>query len=195
MRSTKKTAAAKTSRTRARGKRIGLTSAIGPKATTALVIVTLAGGLWYGSHQRLAAKTKTASLAADTRSEMAADPAAAPTTSTGTKTHDNTATAPVSLEASAAAKPPKAPVSTLEGCLERSGETFRLKDTSGADAPKARSWKSGFLRRGPATVDVLDAGDSLGLANRVGTRVRISGPMIDRQMQARTIHRVASSCS
>src|SRR5438552_2533587 len=33
---------------------------------------------------------------------------------------------------------------TITGCLEKHGDGFQLKDTSGADAPKARSWKSGF---------------------------------------------------
>ena len=36
---------------------------------------------------------------------------------------------------------------TLTGCLERDDETFRLKNTTGDDAPKARSWRSGFLRK------------------------------------------------
>ena len=89
----------------------------------------------------------------------------------------------------------KAPIATLEGCLERNGDAFRLKDTSGADAPKARSWKSGFLKKGAATVEVLDTAASLGLAKRVGTRVSVSGTLVDRQLQAHTIHRVASSCS
>ena len=36
---------------------------------------------------------------------------------------------------------------TVTGCLERSDEAFRLKDTSGADAPRTRSWKTGFLNK------------------------------------------------
>src|SRR4051794_1050377 len=38
-----------------------------------------------------------------------------------------------------------APV-TIFGCLERSNDTYRLTDTDGADVPKARSWKSAFLK-------------------------------------------------
>jgi hypothetical protein len=110
------------------------------------------------------------------------------------KAHDGSApSAPEGT--SAATTPAKGPVTTLEGCLEQNGDSFRLKDTSGADAPKARSWKSGFLKRGPATVDVLDSGASLGLAKRVGTRVSVTGTLVDKQMQAHAIHRVASSCS
>jgi len=183
----KKTPAAKTPKS-IRGKRIGLTSAIGPKATTAVVIVTLAGGLWYGSHQKLAAKAKTPA-AADTQPEIAPDPAA-PMKAPVARAHDTSAPAPTE-----SAKSAKAPVTTLEGCLEKSGETFHLKDTSGVDAPKARSWKSGFLKKGSATVDVVDGSESLGLPNRVGTRVSVTGTLVDRQMQARAIHRLSSSCS
>ena len=45
----KKPAAKKTTRAKKRG---GLTSALGPKATTALVICVLAGGLAYGARQQ-----------------------------------------------------------------------------------------------------------------------------------------------
>ena len=90
---------------------------------------------------------------------------------------------------------PKVPVTTLEGCLEQNGDTYRLKNTSGTDAPKARSWKSGFLKKTPASVEVVDGSHSLGLASRVGTRVSVSGTLVDREMQARTIHRVSSSCN
>ncbi len=34
-----------------------------------------------------------------------------------------------------------APV-TIFGCLERSSDTYRLTDTDGVDAPRARSWKT-----------------------------------------------------
>lgn len=188
----KKAPRPKTAKTPGRGKRIGLTSAIGPKATTALVIVTLAGGLWYGSHARLVAKAKTPAPAVEMQPDTTA-PAApvAGKSPAAAKTHDPGA-APVATEAAQSAK---VPVTTLEGCLERNGDAFRLKDASGADAPKARSWKSGFLKKGNAAVNVLDTSESLGLANRVGTRVRVTGTLVDRDMQAHAIRRVASSCS
>jgi hypothetical protein len=175
-----------------RGKRtIGLTSAIGPKATTAVVIVVLAGGIWFGSHQRVSAKSRTPVATVETEvSDVKPAPTAEPSSPAVAKTHDASATA-----AAAAAKGSKAPVTTLEGCLEQSGDTFHLKNTSGVDAPKSRTWKSGFLKKGTATVDLVDVSDSLGLANRVGTRVSVSGTLVDREMQAHSIHRVSSSCS
>ena len=190
----KKAPAKKTAKSLKRDRKVGLTSAIGPKATTALVLITIAGGLWYGSHQRLAAKAKAStSVETEAQPEMGADPAApAPLKAPVAKVHGTTTPPP---DTSASTKLAKAPVTTLEGCLERTGDAFRLKDTSGVDAPKARSWKSGFLKKGAASVDVLDPAESLGLANRVGTRVSVSGTLVDRQIQARAIHRVASSCS
>ena len=89
------------------------------------------------------------------------------------------------------AKP--APV-TITGCLERDDETFRLKDTSGADAPRSRNWKSAFLKKGSAPVEVMDASKRLKLTNHVGQRVSVTGTLSDGEMQIRSLRRVAASC-
>ncbi len=83
---------------------------------------------------------------------------------------------------------------TISGCLQRDNDAFRLKDTSGADAPKARSWKSGFLKKGSAAIDLVDAAGSARLKDNVGKRVSVTGTLTDRQMQVRSLRRVASSC-
>src|SRR5437016_369288 len=80
---------------------------------------------------------------------------------------------------------------TITGCLERNAEAFRLKDTAGASAPKARSWKSGFLKKGSATVAVIDAGNRVKLPTHVGQRVSVTGTLVDREMQVRSLQRVA----
>ena len=90
---------------------------------------------------------------------------------------------------------PKAAPVTITGCLERNDETFRLKDTSGADAPKSRSWKSGFLKKGPKPIDVVDSSKRLKLGDHVGQRVSVTGTLVDREMQVRSVKRVAPSCS
>jgi hypothetical protein len=90
-----------------------------------------------------------------------------------------------------AAKP--APV-TIAGCLERDDETFRLKNTSGADAPRSRSWKSAFLKKGSAPVEVVDASKRLKLTNHVGQRVSVTGTLSDGEMQIRSMRRIAASC-
>jgi hypothetical protein len=86
-----------------------------------------------------------------------------------------------------------APV-TITGCLERDDETFRLKNTSGADAPRARSWKSAFLRKGSAPVEVVDASKRLQLTNHVGQRVSVTGTLNGGEMQIRSLRRIAASC-
>jgi hypothetical protein len=88
----------------------------------------------------------------------------------------------------------KTPPVTLTGCLVQSDDSFRLKDTAGTGAPKARSWKSGFLKKGSASVEVVDASHALTLANHVGRRVSVTGTLVDREMQVRSLRRVAASC-
>jgi len=90
--------------------------------------------------------------------------------------------------------PAGAPI-TITGCLERENDGFRLKNTSGADAPKSRSWKSGFLKKGSASVDVVDPPKKLRLAEHVGERVSMTGVLVDRDMQVRSMQRVAPSCN
>jgi hypothetical protein len=84
---------------------------------------------------------------------------------------------------------------TITGCVANDEETFWLKDTSGADAPKSRNWKSGFLRKRPAPIALLDASHALKLPNYVGQRVAATGTLVNREMRAHSLQRVASSCS
>ena len=90
--------------------------------------------------------------------------------------------------------PAKTTAATITGCLERDGDSFRLKDASGADAPKARSWKSGFLKKGPAAIDVVNGAPALKLADQVGRRVTVTGVLDGRELTARSLRRVAASC-
>jgi hypothetical protein len=84
---------------------------------------------------------------------------------------------------------------TITGCLERDDEKFRLKETTGTDAPKSRSWKSGFLKKSTASIEVVDAANRLQLPNHVGQRVSITGVLLDREIQVHSLQRVASSCA
>jgi hypothetical protein len=83
---------------------------------------------------------------------------------------------------------------TVTGCLEQDSETFRLTDTEGADAPKARSWRTGFLKKRSASVVIVDSADVLKLASHVGQRVSVTGLLDDREMVVRTLHRVGELC-
>ena len=89
---------------------------------------------------------------------------------------------------------PMPPVVTLTGCLARSDKQFRLHDATGVNAPKSRSWKSGFLSKRPASVSIVPASGELPLSKHVGERVTVSGTLIDRELRVRTLRRVSSSC-
>jgi hypothetical protein len=84
------------------------------------------------------------------------------------------------------------PTVIITGCLEKHGSGFRLSDPSGASVPKSRSWKSGFLKKSAAAIDLV--GVSSRTADAVGTRVRVTGVLANRELQARSLNRIATSC-
>ena len=88
-----------------------------------------------------------------------------------------------------------ADLSSIEGCLVQDNDQFQLKNTSGEDAPRGRSWKSGFLHKSAKTIDVLDETHRLNLARHVGERVTITGILDERELQGTSLKRVAESCS
>ena len=84
---------------------------------------------------------------------------------------------------------------TIYGCLEQANDTYRLTDTDGVDAPKSRSWKTAFLKKGAAAVEVVDPGHRVRLSSHVGHRVGVTGTLNEKQLQARSIRKISSSCS
>jgi hypothetical protein len=87
------------------------------------------------------------------------------------------------------------PISTtMTGCLVRDDGIFQLKDTDGEHAPKTRSWKSGFIKKSSAAIDLVDTGSRLRLGSHVGYRVSVSGTLTDREMQARTMRATSERC-
>jgi hypothetical protein len=101
---------------------------------------------------------------------------------------------PAHTEATPNAVRQDASLVTIEGCLQAGDDAFWLKDTSGADAPKSRSWKSGFLKKHSSSVEVVDTNDALKLERFVGQRVAATGIVADRRMRAHLLQRVAASC-
>ena len=91
-------------------------------------------------------------------------------------------------------EPERAASVTIAGCLENDEGTFRLSDASGADAPTARSWKSGFLKKRPTQIELADAVGTLNLRNHVGRRVAATGTLIDRELRARSV-RLVGACT
>ncbi len=178
------------------GKPIGLTSAIGPKATTALVICVIAGGIMVGARQQEAKRKNPPSTAIV---EMAPLPSEKRAATAKKMLTENAAPAASPVAATVAGSAPatsatKAARATVVGCLEDDGAAFRLTGTTGADAPKARSWKSGFLKKGAAPVKLVGSSKALNLANHVGRRVAVTGTLANREMQAHAVQRVAGSC-
>jgi len=91
--------------------------------------------------------------------------------------------------------PVKSPASlTVEGCLESDGPTYRLKNTTGLDAPKARTWRTGFLMKRSSTIGLVDTTGRLRLQDHIGKRVAATGSVVDREMRATTLREVAGSC-
>ena len=157
-----------------------------------VMLVLAAGAFWMA--MRESSNTSQAATPAATSAVMKADDKAAETP---------TAPASAAKSATAPAEPAKTqdaprmsdakPVS-VTGCLQRTDRGFTLKDTEGADAPRSRSWKSGFLKRNTASVSLTDSGNGARLADHVGQRVTVTGPMTDREMRVAALHRVSSSC-
>lgn len=98
------------------------------------------------------------------------------------------------LDASKTSAANTAPV-TIFGCLERSNDTYRLTDTDGVDAPKARSWKTAFLKKGAASVEVVDPSNRARLSSHVGHRVGVTGTLSEKQLQVRSIRKISSACT
>lgn len=144
--------------------------------------------LLVGPAERPAESTEPAPKPTPSRSRpAAAKPAAKPAVVVAAAT-----TPAPDAPTDAVTQPPE--VITLTGCLEHDDGTFQLRDTAGAEAPKSRSWKSGFLKKRAASVEVVDSANRLQLKDHVGQRVTVTGILLDREMRARAVQRIGA-CS
>jgi hypothetical protein len=86
---------------------------------------------------------------------------------------------------------------TITGCLEVSVDqaAFRLTDTEGADAPRSRGWRSGFLKKRPAPVALVEPPDPLALQTQVGRRVAATGLLTSRDLRVSALRVVGPSCN
>ena len=89
-----------------------------------------------------------------------------------------------------------APVTTITGCLEVSvdGDRFRLADTEGTNAPKARSWRTGFLKKRPVAVEIVGNPEALALRQQVGKRIAATGVQTSRELEISSLRVVSPSC-
>src|SRR4051794_16068325 len=188
----KKMVRAKKARANLRSRMTQMTHAMRTMSTRTMVIGVLC---FLGAAMVIGAATS------DVRQEAAAPHAqgraaasAAPATAATTASPLAEPAVPAA-DTMAKAAAPKVAAVTITGCLERDAETYRLKDTTGDNAPKARSWKSGFLKKNTATVEVVDAPKSAKLPSHVGERVSVTGVLNGREMQVRSLQRLSPSCS
>jgi cell pole-organizing protein PopZ len=86
---------------------------------------------------------------------------------------------------------------TITGCLETTVQEneFRLTDTEGADAPKSRSWKSGFMKKSAAPVSLVELGDPTGLKKLVGRRVTATGLLASGELRVRSVKPAGAACN
>ena len=132
------------------------------------------------------------SAASATPASMPAPVAAQPAASVRTQKASAPAAKPQAGEAAKAAE--NAEPVTIVGCLVQDDETFRLKNTTGEDAPKGRSWKSGFLKKSSKSIALVDARHRMNLAGHVGERVSVTGMLDEKELQGTSLKRVAESC-
>jgi hypothetical protein len=130
--------------------------------------------------------------ASHARTKNASDAPAGPILDTTLAADTSSAYQPAIDSAKASAE--KATPVTITGCLEHAHETFRLKDTSGVEAAKSRSWKTGFFKKSAASIEVVDGANRLQLPTHVGQRVSVTGLLVDHEMQGRSLKRIAVSC-
>ena len=81
---------------------------------------------------------------------------------------------------------------TISGCLAYDGKSAWLKDTSGVDAPKARSWKSGFLKKRSPRIALVDGPANASAYD--GRRVSVTGVLADREMRVSSISPIGGEC-
>jgi len=84
---------------------------------------------------------------------------------------------------------------TITGCLETAvdEDRFRLTDTEGEGAPKTRGWRSGFLKKRSAPVDLVPS-DVKALRQLVGRRVVATGVLTNRELHVRSLVSAGHSC-
>jgi hypothetical protein len=83
---------------------------------------------------------------------------------------------------------------TVTGCLERAENEFRLTATSGSNAPKARSWKSGFLKKRASDLEVVDPSRKIKLKDHVGHRDALTGTVQEGELRVQSVRHLAATC-
>ena len=81
---------------------------------------------------------------------------------------------------------------TISGCLDYDGKSAWLKDTSGAEAPVTRSWRSGFLKKRSSRIALVDGPARASVYD--GRRVSVTGVLVDREMRVNSMNPIEGDC-
>jgi hypothetical protein len=81
---------------------------------------------------------------------------------------------------------------TISGCLDFDGKAAWLKNTSGIDTPRTRSWRSGFLKKSTPRIALVDGPASVEAYD--GRQVSVTGVLVDRQMHVSSLKPIADDC-
>jgi hypothetical protein len=82
---------------------------------------------------------------------------------------------------------------TMTGCLEADGRSFMLTDIEGAEAPKGRSWKTGFVTKTSKDMELIG---TVKLGDYIGRRVSVVGVADgESRLTTRSIKQLAASCA
>ena len=147
---------------------------------------------WEARLSAPAAPVRTEKLAAPSKPRMSG-PAKGPSAKPATVKVE-TAKAETAKPAPATVTEFAAPGSvTITGCLSKNADGYWMKDASGADLSKSRSWRTGFFKKSSPRVDVTSS--SVALASFVGQRVSATGMLEDNALRARSVRRIAASCN
>ena len=85
---------------------------------------------------------------------------------------------------------------TLTGCLHADGGKYMLTDLKGDEAPKGRSWETGWVKKSTKDVEIVTAASGPKLKDHVGHEVTLTGVKNgETHIQAKSIKHVAASCS
>jgi hypothetical protein len=156
-----------------------------------LMAVVASAGVWFAVREA-------------SNAPQAAEPAtiAAPAVTPAALHGTSSAPKPANAGHEAPAAEPKAPEApangpkpvSITGCVQKADDGFVLRNTEGSEAPRSRSWKSGFLHRGAASVTLSDPGNTSHLSSHVGQRVSVTGALVDRDMHVLSLRRLSASC-
>ena len=162
-----------------------------PRVITGGVVALFAAAVLVGVYQGLNANGQRR---ADSRTARVDTPAAGETPIAPARSEAAVPAAPSEASAVDRAGDHASAGMTITGCLERSESAFRLTDTTGTRAPTSRTWKSAFLKRRAAPIEIV-AAKPLNLTSHVGQRVSVTGTLVDREMRVGSLQRIASSCA